>query len=98
MCTVGGNTLFSRVVLLALRTAPTLSSFSTLAMSHRPNFQGGRRGTGPNRGGGRGGGVSGRGGGGRGGGRGEQRWWDPVWRAERLRQKAAEVYMLIFNP
>ncbi|KAL0426591.1 UNVERIFIED_CONTAM: DExH-box ATP-dependent RNA helicase DExH1 [Sesamum latifolium] len=54
-------------------------------MSHRPNYQGGRRG-----GGGRGGG---RGGGGRGGGRGggEQRWWDPVWRAERLRQKAAEI-------
>lgn len=56
-------------------------------MSHRPNFQGGRRG-GPNAGG-RGAGR--RGGGGRGGGRGEQRWWDPVWRAERLRQKQAEV-------
>lgn len=37
-----------------------------------------------------GGGRGGRGGGG--GGRGEQRWWDPVWRAERLRQKAAEVF------
>ncbi|PIN10330.1 ATP-dependent RNA helicase A [Handroanthus impetiginosus] len=59
-------------------------------MSHRPNFQGGRRG-----GGGRGGG--GRGSGGRGGGRGgggEQRWWDPVWRAERLRQKAAEIEVM----
>ena len=58
-------------------------------MSNRPNFHGGRRG-GPNsRGGGR------RGGGGRGGGRGgEQRWWDPVWRAERLRQQAAEVIVV----
>lgn len=60
-------------------------------MSNRPNFQGGRRGGGPNSGRGarRGGG---RGGGG-GGGRGEQRWWDPVWRAERLRQQAAEVQL-----
>lgn len=59
-------------------------------MSYRPNYQGGRRGGGPNsgRGGGRRGGG---GGGGRGGRGGEQRWWDPVWRAERLRQKAAEV-------
>lgn len=55
-------------------------------MSHRPNFQGGRRGGGSRRGGG----GQGRGGG-RGGGGGEQRWWDPVWRAERLRQTAAEV-------
>ncbi|TXG58128.1 hypothetical protein EZV62_015957 [Acer yangbiense] len=74
---------------------------STLCMSHRPNFQGGRRGasSGPNRGGGRRGGGSGRGGGGggRGGGRGEQRWWDPVWRAERLRQKAAEMEILDEN-
>lgn len=62
-------------------------------MSHRPNFQGGRRG-GPNAGG-RGGGR--RGGGGRGGGRGEQRWWDPVWRAERLRQKQAEMEVLDEN-
>ncbi|EXC12993.1 putative ATP-dependent RNA helicase DHX36 [Morus notabilis] len=59
-------------------------------MSYRPNYRGGRgnsgggRGTSVGRGGGR------RGGGGE-GGRGEQRWWDPVWRAERLRQKAAEV-------
>lgn len=62
-------------------------------MSNRPNFQGGRRGGGPSRG--RGGG--GRGGGGRGGGRGEQRWWDPVWRAERLRQQAAEMEVLDEN-
>ncbi|GAV63865.1 DEAD domain-containing protein/Helicase_C domain-containing protein/HA2 domain-containing protein/OB_NTP_bind domain-containing protein [Cephalotus follicularis] len=32
-----------------------------------------------------------RGGGRGGGGRGEQRWWDPVWRAERLNKMAAEV-------
>uniref|UniRef100_A0A2N9J2C4 RNA helicase n=1 Tax=Fagus sylvatica TaxID=28930 RepID=A0A2N9J2C4_FAGSY len=66
-------------------------------MSHRPNFQGGRRG-GPNsrgRGGARRGG--GGGGGGRGGGRGEQRWWDPVWRAERLRQNQAEMEVLDEN-
>ncbi|KAB1201160.1 ATP-dependent RNA helicase DHX36 [Morella rubra] len=66
-------------------------------MSNRPNFQGGRRG-GPNasgRGGGRRGGDGG--GGGRGGGRGEQRWWDPVWRAERLRQKQAEMEVLDEN-
>ncbi|KAI3447410.1 hypothetical protein Pfo_004075 [Paulownia fortunei] len=72
------------------------SNFSRIStstsMSHRPNFQGGRRG-----GGGRGGG---RGGGGRGGGRGgrgEQRWWDPVWRAERLRQNAAEIEVMDQN-
>ncbi|KAM7505061.1 hypothetical protein LguiB_003965 [Lonicera macranthoides] len=63
-------------------------------MSHRPNYQGGGRrgGGGPNsgRGGGRRGGRGGRGGGGGGRG-GEQRWWDPAWRAERLRQKAAEM-------
>ncbi|XP_007204665.1 DExH-box ATP-dependent RNA helicase DExH1 isoform X1 [Prunus persica] len=63
-------------------------------MSSRPNIRGGRRG-GPNSGGGRRGG-SGRGrGGGRGGG--EQRWWDPVWRAERLRQQAAEMEVLDEN-
>ncbi|KAI4300543.1 hypothetical protein L6164_033911 [Bauhinia variegata] len=55
-------------------------------MSYRPNFQGGRRGGSSSAG--RGGG--GRRGGGRGGGRGEQRWWDPVWRAERLRQQQTE--------
>lgn len=68
--------------------SPFASSFT---MSHRPNYQGGRRGGGSasGRGGGRG---SGRGGGRRegGGGRGEQRWWDPAWRAERLRLMAAE--------
>ncbi|KAL6273302.1 hypothetical protein ACE6H2_023994 [Prunus campanulata] len=68
-------------------------------MSSRLNFRGGRRG-GPNSGGGRrGGGGRGGGGGGRGGGRGggEQRWWDPVWRAERLRQQAAEMEVLDEN-
>ncbi|XP_021769604.1 DExH-box ATP-dependent RNA helicase DExH1-like [Chenopodium quinoa] len=70
-------------------------SLST-SMSSRPNFQGGRRGGGGNRGGGnRGGG--GRGGGGRGGGGGEQRWWDPVWRAQKLAQKAAEYEVLDEN-
>ncbi|XP_041024163.1 DExH-box ATP-dependent RNA helicase DExH1 isoform X1 [Juglans microcarpa x Juglans regia] len=68
---------------------------STRSMSHRPNFQGGRRG-GPNSGR-RGGGRRGGGGGGRGGGRGEQRWWDPVWRAERLRQNQAEMEVLDEN-
>lgn len=53
-------------------------------MSYRPNSQGGRRG--------RGGRGRGRGG----GGRGEQRWWDPAWRAERLRQMEAEVVFFIF--
>lgn len=55
-------------------------------MSYRPNSQGGRRG--------RGGGGGGRGRGG--GGRGEQRWWDPAWRAERLRQMEAEVVFSYF--
>ncbi|CAA0822531.1 RNA helicase family protein [Striga hermonthica] len=64
---------------------------STLTcMSHRPNFQGGRRG-----GGGRGGGRGGGGGRGRGGGRGgEQRWWDPVWRAQRLGQQLPKFEVL----
>ncbi|CAN4113942.1 unnamed protein product [Withania somnifera] len=63
------------------------SSFSYSVMSYRPNYHGGRRG----------GGV-GRGGGGRGGGRGgEQRWWDPVWRAERLRQQAVEMEVMNEN-
>ncbi|XP_022766947.1 DExH-box ATP-dependent RNA helicase DExH1 isoform X2 [Durio zibethinus] len=65
---------------------------SSFAMSYRPNYQGSRRGGGPNSG--RGGGRRGGGGGGRGGRGGEQRWWDPVWRAERLRQKAAEMEVL----
>lgn len=93
----GAPSFFSKHLLLA---APALSSttlsyihrdISTHAMSRRPNFQGGRRGGGgvPGRGGDRG-----RGRGGRGGGRGEQRWWDPVWRAERLRQKQSEMEVL----
>ncbi|EOY08498.1 RNA helicase family protein isoform 2 [Theobroma cacao] len=89
--------LFSKRLFLV--PTPLISSFpppqiSSFAMSHRPNYQGGRRGGGgPNsgRGGGRRGGG---GGGGRGGRGGEQRWWDPVWRAERLRQKAAEMEVL----
>ncbi|CAH9063561.1 unnamed protein product [Cuscuta europaea] len=68
---------------------------ATSGMSYRPNNQGGRRGGGArgrDRGGGRG--TAG----GRGGGRGgEQRWWDPVWRAERLRQKAAEMEVMNEN-
>ncbi|WOL09953.1 DExH-box ATP-dependent RNA helicase DExH1 isoform X1 [Canna indica] len=63
-------------------------------MSYRPNYQGGPRGGGR---GGRGGRGGGRGGGGRGSGRGEQRWWDPQWRAERLRQMAGEVEKLDEN-
>lgn len=62
-------------------------------MSHRPNYQGGRRGGAA--GGGRRGG--GRGGGGRGGRGGEQRWWDPVWRAQKLAQKAAEFEVMDEN-
>ncbi|VAH04187.1 unnamed protein product [Triticum turgidum subsp. durum] len=56
-------------------------------------YRGGRGGgTNSQRGRGRGRGGGGRGGrGGGGGGRGEQRWWDPQWRAERLRQMASEV-------
>ncbi|KAM7255732.1 hypothetical protein ACFE04_008630 [Oxalis oulophora] len=57
-----------------------ITFFSTTAsMSHRPNY----------RAGGRGAARGGRGDGGR--GRGEQRWWDPVWRAERLKQMQPEV-------
>lgn len=55
-----------------------------------PNSQGRGRGGG-SRGGG---GGRGRGGGGRGGGGGGQRWWDPEWRAERLRQMREEVCRL----
>ena len=62
-------------------------------MSYRPNYQGGRRGGGGGRN--RGEGRAGRGDRGGGGG-GEQRWWDPVWRAQRLAQKAAEVIFLNF--
>ncbi|KAJ6303912.1 hypothetical protein OIU77_017730 [Salix suchowensis] len=94
---LGAPSFFFKHLSLA---APALSSttlsyihrdISTRAMSRRPNFQGGRRGGGgaPGRGGDRG-----RGRGGGGGGRGEQRWWDPVWRAERLRQKQSEMEVL----
>eukprot|EP00250_Pteridium_aquilinum_P019840 c24596_g1_i1 orf=694-3741(-) len=52
---------------------------------------GGGGGGGPNRQGGRGRGGGGRGGGrGGGGGGGQQRWWDPQWRAERLKQMRAD--------
>ncbi|KAL8152378.1 hypothetical protein V2J09_010138 [Rumex salicifolius] len=78
---------FSRPILRAL-------PLSTSAMSYRPNNQGGRRGGGAGRGGGGRGGGRGRGG--RGGG-GEHRWWDPVWRAERLGQLAAELEVLDEN-
>lgn len=67
--------------LFPLRLLSFRRRISTSVMSYRPNSRGGRGG-----GGRRGGGP-----GGRGGGRGEQRWWDPAWRAERLRQMAAEV-------
>ncbi|KAI0513645.1 hypothetical protein KFK09_009675 [Dendrobium nobile] len=64
-------------------------------MSYRANFQGFRRGGGGGGGRGRGGGGSGSGRrGGSGGGRGQQRWWDPQWRAERLRQMAGPVEKL----
>ncbi|XP_062112415.1 DExH-box ATP-dependent RNA helicase DExH1 isoform X1 [Humulus lupulus] len=69
-------------------------------MSYRPNSRGGPNSRGVrNSGGGRGGGAGRRGGdgGGRGGGRGEQRWWDPVWRAEKLRQNASEMEALDEN-
>lgn len=98
------NSIFSRskhlLVVAAPITRPRVLSTSPVSfplktakppvMSYRPNYQGGQRrgGGGPSTSG-RGGRRGGRGGGG--GGRGEQRWWDPVWRAERLRQQAAEV-------
>ncbi|PON63124.1 ATP-dependent RNA helicase DHX [Parasponia andersonii] len=82
-------------------SAPRLSpirrhyKISTSPMSYRPNSRGGRHG-GPNSGG-RGGGRRGASAGGGRGGRGEQRWWDPVWRAEKLGQKAAEMESLDEN-
>ncbi|KAF3773881.1 DExH-box ATP-dependent RNA helicase [Nymphaea thermarum] len=61
------------------------------AMSANPrSFRGGRR---SSEGGRRGGGSGGRGG----RGSGEQRWWDPVWRAERLKQMNGEVENLNEN-
>ncbi|XP_010552096.1 PREDICTED: DExH-box ATP-dependent RNA helicase DExH1 isoform X1 [Tarenaya hassleriana] len=75
---------------LQLRQRIQIAALSS--MPHGPNFRGGGRR------GGRGGGRGGRGGGGGGGGgRGEQRWWDPVWRAERLRQKQVEMEVLDEN-
>ncbi|KAH7854237.1 hypothetical protein Vadar_011602 [Vaccinium darrowii] len=70
---------------LVHRTRP--SRWRPQQWTWRPNS--GRGGGGARRGGGRGGGG--------GGGRGEQRWWDPVWRAERLRQQAAEMEVLDEN-
>ncbi|KAK9290674.1 hypothetical protein L1049_008847 [Liquidambar formosana] len=84
-----------------LSTAPRVFAvrlrISTSAMSYRPNYQGGRRGGGGRGGGRRGGGGGGGGGRGGGAGRGGERWWDPVWRAERLRQQAAEMEVLDEN-
>ena len=82
----------------------TLRALTTVAAT--PNmYRGGRGGGGGGgtnsqrgRGRGRGRGGGGRGGrGGGGGGRGEQRWWDPQWRAERLRQMAGEVRVLLYS-
>ncbi|XP_030443031.2 LOW QUALITY PROTEIN: DExH-box ATP-dependent RNA helicase DExH1 [Syzygium oleosum] len=84
--------------LLLLRSSRASSprfASSASAMSHRPNYRGGRRGGSGS--GGAGGRRGGGGRGGRGGGRGEQRWWDPVWRAERLRQQQAEMEVLDEN-
>ncbi|XAR64755.1 RNA helicase [Bertholletia excelsa] len=83
---------FARKALSSLFLLPPRLPISTSAMPHGPNYQGGRRG---GRRGGEGGGR--RGGGRGGGGRGEQRWWDPVWRAERLRQQKAEMEVLDEN-
>ncbi|RZC25774.1 DExH-box ATP-dependent RNA helicase DExH1 [Glycine soja] len=81
--------------------SPTHLRISSSVMAYRPNYRGGG-GSGASssaaRGGSRRGGGGGRGGGSGGrGGRGEQRWWDPVWRAERLRQQQAEKEVLDEN-
>lgn len=78
--------LFSKYLQVSVRRCWFRFNFSKCAMSYRPNYHGGRRGGG-------GGGARSSGGrrGGGGGGRGEQRWWDPAWRAERLKLKAVEV-------
>lgn len=98
----GSRLLFRSSFLPFAATSPkTLRALETLA-APAMSYRGGRvGGGGPNsqRGGGRGRGRGGGGGGGRGGrggggGRGEQRWWDPQWRAERLRQMAGEVRIL----
>ncbi|GJM84780.1 hypothetical protein PR202_ga00485 [Eleusine coracana subsp. coracana] len=64
------------------KTLGALRPLTTMSYRGGPNSHRGR---------GRGGGGGGRGGRGGGGGRGEQRWWDPQWRAERLRQIHGEV-------
>lgn len=60
-----------------------------LTRSVYANMRGGGGG-GPNRQGGRGRGGGGRGSGQGGRGGGQQRWWDPQWRAERLKQMRAD--------
>ncbi|CAJ1967277.1 unnamed protein product [Sphenostylis stenocarpa] len=79
---------------LASQPLPSNLPLSSSIMAYRPNYQGGGR-RGASSSAGRGGGR--RGGGGGRGGRGEQRWWDPVWRAERLRQQQAEKEVLDEN-
>ncbi|KAM0827322.1 hypothetical protein ACQ4PT_068272 [Festuca glaucescens] len=90
-----GSLLFRSGFPLAATTTPrTLRALTTVAAApimYRGG-RGGGGGTNSQRDRGRGRGGGGRGGrGGGGGGRGEQRWWDPQWRAERLRQMAGEV-------
>lgn len=88
------SSLPKHLVLFPSRLSSFKRQISTSVMSYRPNYRGGRGVGGSGRPGGRGGG--GRRGGGPGGrGGGGQRWWDPAWRAERLRQMAAEVFMLM---
>ncbi|ESW17778.1 hypothetical protein PHAVU_007G267400 [Phaseolus vulgaris] len=92
------NTSHRRLAFLHLpapKPFPTNLPISSSVMAYRPNYQGGGR-RGASSSAGRGGGRRGGGGGGR-GGRGEQRWWDPVWRAERLRQQQAEKEVLVEN-
>ncbi|XP_020094660.1 DExH-box ATP-dependent RNA helicase DExH1 isoform X1 [Ananas comosus] len=89
LCYLLGSPLYYVVSSKPRFRSPLRGFFALRTMSFRPNYQGGRRG-----GGGRGGGGGGRGGGGGGRGGGEQRWWDPQWRAERLRQMAGEVEKL----
>lgn len=69
-------------------------NFSFEVRNNKINNMWGNRGSNTQRGRGGGGGGRGRGRGGGGGGRGgggQQRWWDPVWRAERLQQMRQEV-------
>jgi len=79
------------VVALSTAGLGAFGGARSAAMPGGPNSQGRGRG---GRGGGGGGGArggGGRGGGGGGGRGGGQRWWDPVWRAEKLKQMQAEV-------